>query len=209
MTCADIYLQVERADAIVVGGAEALSEPLYMAFHRVGALTREAKLGEGAALFVMERQDIARARGATPLAFVVGSGTSFGAPPHEGPLLHASSEAMERAIALALADAGIAAKDLDLVVSGATGSGAFLEAELGAIARAVDGEAMVAAPKTLFGETLGAGGAMAMAAALAWMNGVPVKTVVKGRVKDNPRVALVTTLGFYGNATAVVLRAGA
>ena len=36
----------------------------------------------------------------------------------------------------------------------------------------------VAAPKALFGETLGAGGAMGMAAAIAWMDGVPVRTLV-------------------------------
>jgi len=206
VTCANIYLEAGRADAIVVGGAEALSEPLYMAFQKVGALTAEAKLGEGAALFVLEREDVAASRGAKALAFVAGSGTAFGAPSHDGPLLHASTEAMERAITLALADASLSAQDVELVVSGATGSGSFLEAELGAVTRVFGSDTAIAAPKAMFGETLGAGGAMGMAAALAWMDGVPVRTVVAGRVKEQPRVVVVTALGFYGNATAVVMR---
>ena len=32
--CADIYLDTDRADALLVGGAEAMSEALFLAFHR-------------------------------------------------------------------------------------------------------------------------------------------------------------------------------
>ena len=71
VACADVFLEQGRADALLVGGAEAMSEALFLAFHRLGALGREARrrraalLGEGAALLALERAGRARARGAT------------------------------------------------------------------------------------------------------------------------------------------------
>lgn len=206
VTCADVYLDTGRADAVLVGGVEALSEGLYLAFQRLGPITSTTVLGEGAALFAMEPVDAARARGARVDAVVLGTGTSFGAPPHDGALLYGSQEAAERAVEGALRDAGVPATDINLVISGVIGYGAFADAELGAIARVVGERAPVAAPKTLFGETLGAGGAMGMAAAIAWMGGVPVRTLVRGDAPAKVRTTLVTTLGYYGNATAMVLQ---
>ncbi len=104
VACADIYLETGRADVLLVGGAEALSEGLYMAFRRLGALEGGA-LGEGAALFVMEPREHAAARGASPSAEVIGYGTAFVPPAGEASLFHASAEAMERAIVNALSDA--------------------------------------------------------------------------------------------------------
>ena len=50
VACADIYLDTVRAEALLVGGAEAMSEALYLAFCRLGAIRKGARLGEGAAL---------------------------------------------------------------------------------------------------------------------------------------------------------------
>jgi 3-oxoacyl-(acyl-carrier-protein) synthase len=206
LTCADVYLATGRAEAIVVGGGEALSEPLYLAFQRLGTLSASTVVGEGAALFVLETTASAKARGAKVDAMLLGTGTSFVAPAHEGSLLHASPDAMERAVTNALADAGVKPADVDLVVSGVDREGAFADAELTGIAKALGVEVAVAAPKALFGETLGASGAMGMGAALAWMAGTPVHTLVRGRRPGSVRMVVVTSLGFYGNATAAVLR---
>ena len=73
-----MYLETRRADAIVVGGGEALSEGLYLAFQRLGSLTSGMLLGEGAALFVLETLESATARGAKVDAMLLGTGTSFG-----------------------------------------------------------------------------------------------------------------------------------
>ena len=79
--------------------------------------------------------------------------------------------------------------------------------ELAAI-EAVLGSAPVVAPKLALGETLGAGGAMAMAASLAWLGGaaVPNALVVRGTVPPAIRTVVVTSIGYYGNASAVVMR---
>ena len=55
----------------------------------------------------------------------------------------------------------------------------------------------VTTPKRALGETLGAGGALGMLAGLALMEQGPRKS---------PRHVMVTSMGYYGNASAVVMR---
>lgn len=205
VACADMFLEHARADALLVGGAEALTEALPLAFHRLGI--RGARVGEGAALLVLETQESARARGAAELAEVIGYGTSFAGPESEGALVRASAQALECAVAGALADGEVRPGDVDLVVSGVSGIRAFDDAELAAIRRVIGEDAFVVAPKRAFGETFGAGGAMAMLVAVAHFRGPSSTPVVRGAVRGAVRTALVTSLGYYGNASALVMRA--
>jgi 3-oxoacyl-[acyl-carrier-protein] synthase II len=198
VACADVFLGHDRARALLVGGAEAMSEALQLAFTKLGAMQEGAVLGEGAALLVLETPELAAARGARVEAEVFGYGTAFEPPPREGVLLHPSTEAMMRAIHEALQDAAVKAEEVDFVVSGASGVRAFDEAETLAIRRVLGDGKDVKTPKRALGESLGAGGAMCMAAALAHFQ--------EGGGGAAPRVALVTSLGFYGNASAVVMR---
>ena len=79
--------------------------------------------------------------------------------------------------------------------------------ERAAIQQAVNATIAIAAPKQIFGETLGAGGALAMAAALAWLDDAPPSCLVSGTAPTK-RVdtILVTSMGYYGNASALVMR---
>jgi 3-oxoacyl-(acyl-carrier-protein) synthase len=115
---------------------------------------------------------------------------------------------MGRAITSALADAQLAAADVDLVVSIVAGLPQFDDEELAAIRDVLRATAVVA-PKLALGETLGAGGAIGMAASLAWLAGAPVAQdlVVGGALPATIRNVVVTTIGYYGNASAVVMRA--
>jgi 3-oxoacyl-(acyl-carrier-protein) synthase len=92
-------------------------------------------------------------------------------------------------------------------VSGVSGLRAFDEAELLAITQALGVDACVVAPKLALGETLGAGGGMAIAAALGYLRHDVRSHVVRGTLRTAPRTALVTSLGYYGNASALVMRA--
>jgi 3-oxoacyl-[acyl-carrier-protein] synthase II len=87
-----------------------------------------------------------------------------------------------------------------------SGLGAFDQKELDAIGHVLGEGACVAAPKAVLGETLGAGGGMAMAAALTWLAGTKPSPIVRGQAPDRVRTVLVTSMGFYGNASAVVMR---
>jgi 3-oxoacyl-[acyl-carrier-protein] synthase II len=217
--CADVMLEQRRALALLVGGAEAMSEALLLAFQKLdagaeGADDGAAFLGEGAALVTLELTEAARARSANVLGEVVGYGTAFVPPERDAVLVHASPEALERAIADALSDAGASREDVDVVVSGVSGLRAFDEAELLAAANAVGAETCVVAPKLALGETLGAGGAMGMLTALAYFakpgpadDAGGASLTVRGTLRTAPRTALVTSLGYYGNASALVMRA--
>ena len=205
--CADVMLDQSRAEALLTGGAEAMSEALFLAFQKIGALGEGACIGEGAALLVMETLEAARARGAPVLAQILGYGTSFIGPEREATLVHASTLSVERSIEAALADAGIAPAEVDVVLSSVSGLRAFDEAELLAIGRVAGSDTCVVAPKLALGETLGAGGAMGMLAAIAWLTEGARSYVLRGALRGAPRTALVTTMGYYGNSSALVMRA--
>jgi 3-oxoacyl-[acyl-carrier-protein] synthase II len=213
VACASLFLEQSRADALLVGGAEAMSEALVLGLDRLGALAHGACIGEGAALFAVETEKVALARQAPVLCSITGYGTAFAAPPRQASLLYASSEAAERAIAEAVSDAGMKVKDIDVVVSGVSGQKPFDEAELLAIGRAIGKQTCVVAPKLALGETFGASGAMAMLAAIALMispgaaGGVAAcqSLVLRGVLRAEPRRLLVTSMGHYGNASALVM----
>jgi 3-oxoacyl-(acyl-carrier-protein) synthase len=211
VACTDIFLETVRADAILTGGGEAMSEALFLAFEKLGVLgtsEHETRLGEGAAFLALESPEIAEERGARVLGVVTGYGTAFVAP-EDSTLIFASREGMTRAITSALADAELEAKDVDLVVSSIAGLARFDDEELAAISAVLGAHVPVVAPKLALGETLGAGGALGMAAALAWLTGVPVtpSLVVHGSAPAKVATVVVTTMGYYGNASAVVMRA--
>lgn len=207
VSCTDLFLASDRADAILTGGGESMSEALFLAFERLGALA-DVRLGEGAAFLAIEAVEDAHARGAKVLAEIVGYGTAFLAPTDDRALLFASREAVRRAIVQALEDAKLAAADIDVVASSVAGLTAFDDEELGAIVDVFgeDADTPVAAPKLVFGETLGAGGSLAMAAAIAWIDGAPVTPLVRGTAKAKVENVLIVTTGYYGNASALVVR---
>jgi 3-oxoacyl-(acyl-carrier-protein) synthase len=219
------HLRNGRGDAFLVGGGEALSEALYVAFSKLGVLadggrkfapgaadSQGMRLGEGAAYFCLEHAAFARARGARVRGELIGYGNAFEPPPSEAMIVHVSSDAMCRAIRMALADAELTPDQIDVVASGQSGIAKFDAAELAGIRAIVS--APIAAPKAIFGETCGAGGALALACALAWLTGIAVGPIVDDAPQDQTRSpaareirhVLVTAVGYYGNASAVILR---
>jgi 3-oxoacyl-[acyl-carrier-protein] synthase II len=195
VACTDIFLATGRAEAIMTGGGEAMSEALYLAFEKLGALAGgESHLGEGAAFMMIEEPAAAKARSAKVHAEIIGYGTAFVAPTEESLLIWASREAITRACRQALADANVDPKDVDLVATSYAGIARFDDEERAALAEVVP-RAEQRAPKELFGETLGAGGAMSMAAAMAWLAN-----------ESSASTVLVTSVGYYGNASAVLVR---
>lgn len=201
---ADMHMTLGRAKALLVGGGEVMSEALWVAWNKLGMDPLAVPLAEGAALCVIEPLEAARGRGAHVLGVVAGYGSAFEAPTRR--LLHPSPTAMERAIRAALDDARVAPAEVDLVVSGVMGISMFDDAELSAIG-AVVGDAPVATSKRLLGETLGGAGAMSTAAALAWMAEKSPLPLVRGRAPERISTVLVTELGPYGSASALVLKA--
>jgi len=217
---AETHMACRRADAFILGGGEVLSEPLFLAFRKLGLLAEKerawnpggaesagVRLAEGAAFLCVETVELARGRNAQVLAEIVGYGSAFEPPSSEALLAHASADAVTRAIDLALADAGLKPSDIDAVSSGVSGLPQFDSVELSALKARLGDDVPIAAPKAIYGEGLGAGGAFALAQVVEWFDGAPVAPLVSGVAKGTPSHVLVSTVGFYGNVSAVVLRA--
>lgn len=138
--------------------------------------------GEGAGVLLLEEAEHAAARGARPLAEVIGYGTC-GSGEH---VSQSSRAAMETCLRLALKDAGLAPKDVEFVNAHATGTPQGDAEEAGAIRGVFGHEVPVNALKGYIGHTLGASGAVELAAALHMMDdGVLLPTLNLEDVADD------------------------
>ena len=170
-------------DAVVVGGADAPVAPgILRAFERMGVVSTRRRedprrssrpfsasrdgfvLGEGAWMFVVERADLA---GAEPLAEVAGYASTSDAY-HRVRIAPDVAECV-RAMADALADAGVSPGELDAANLHGTGTDmndrletAAMHKLLGSRAR----EVPMSGTKSMIGHPQGAGGAAGVAAAL-------------------------------------------
>ena len=169
-------LRFDRADIVLVGGAEAVVHPLPMAgFAAMRAMsTRNDEpgrasrpfdkgrdgfvLGEGAAALVLERASSARARGARVHARLAGAGATADGYDLVAP--HPEGEGAARAITAALRDAGLSPADIGHVNAHATSTPVGDTAEAAAIRSSVGEHALVAATKSQTGHLLGAAGAL-------------------------------------------------
>jgi len=139
-------LRVGEADLVMAGGAEGLSLPRWRA--RLATGNRQPP-GEGAALFLVEREATTRARGAAPLARLLGGALRGGSPAS----LAATGNTTIRE---ALADAGLAPHEIRTCLT-TRRSAPFLDSHT---------PWRVCAADDLYGDVEGAGGALLAACAL-------------------------------------------
>jgi len=120
-------------------------------------------LGDGAAVFLIERGDVAAERGASVLAELVGYGTTSDGKD----ILRPDPQGCADAIAAALADAGLRPGEVDYINAHGTGTVANDVTEAEAI-RSVFGEAKVpvSSTKPIHGHMLGAAGAIELVASV-------------------------------------------
>ena len=171
-------IRAGEADVAICGASEACLHPLvFRAFAAARALATGCELcpeavsrpfdtsragfvlAEGAAMMVLEAADHAAARGARPLAELVGYATSADA--HHITAAPADGEGAQRAMRLALAQAGLPPAAVGYLNAHATSTPMGDACELKAI-RAAFGDAPVAvgATKSATGHLLGAAGAL-------------------------------------------------
>ena len=173
-------MQMIRAgmvDRAIVGGAEACATNGAMrAWESLRVLTPDfcrpfAKnrngmiLGEGAGMFVLEAEEVARARGAKPLCTLAGYGTNADALDQVRP--DAASAAA--CIAMALADAGLRPEDIDYVNAHGTATVMNDSNEAEALNRVFGAyveKLLVSSTKPVHGHTLGAAGAIELVVAI-------------------------------------------
>lgn len=177
---AALLIRAGLADVAISGGTEAcLTFSALRAWEAMRVLSddtcrpfsrnrRGLVLGEGAGVFVLEAMDHARARGAVPLAELAGIGMGADA----GDIAAPDPAGGAAAIAQALADAELAADEVDYINAHGTGTRANDSSETQAIHRAFGTHAsrlLVSSTKSMHGHALGAAGALELVAVLGAM----------------------------------------
>lgn len=226
---------IERgeADAVLAGGTEAALVGLSLAaFKQLGAMspTGESRpfdvrrngfvMGEGAGALVLEREDHARARGATIYGRVLGYGASSDAFHITQP--HPEGKGAKLAMTSALRDGGLSASDIGHVNAHGT-STEFDFVESQAVADMFGAETPVTSCKGAIGHLLGAAGAVEGIAALETVRrGVIPPTVgleqvdervpsdiVAGAAREVPglKVVLSNSFGFGGQNACLAVAA--
>jgi 3-oxoacyl-[acyl-carrier-protein] synthase II len=224
-----------RADVVMAGGTEAVIHPLPIAgFAAMRAMsTRNDEpqkasrpwdkgrdgfvLGEGAGALVLEREDHARARGATIYARLAGAGiTSDG---YDIVQPHPEGLGGIRAMRRALQDAGLSGSDIVHVNAHATSTPVGDMAEIHGVKVAIGDHPLLTSTKSMSGHLLGAAGALeSIATILAIRDSVVPPTINlddpddeltldvaahKARQLDIP-AALNNSFGFGGHNVALI-----
>jgi 3-oxoacyl-[acyl-carrier-protein] synthase II len=229
-------IRLGRADAVVTGGSEAAVTPVGIAgFAAMKALsTRNNEpqrasrpfdldrdgfvLGEGAATLVLEEREFALRRGAPVLAELVGYGATSDGYHITQP--HPNGDGAVRAMAAAIADAGLSPADIDYVNAHGTSTPPNDRVETHALKRVFGPNVpLVSSTKSMTGHTLGAAGALeSVVCILALQNSVLPPTINldnpdpacdldyvpnKARAADI-RYAMTNSLGFGGHNASLV-----
>ena len=156
-------------DRVLAGGYDALCELVYVGFDSLQAATTDKVrpfdkgrsglvLGEGAALLSLEEFESARRRGAPILAEVTGYGIST--DNHHLTQPHPSGIGPEMAMSRALADAQLAAENIDYINAHGTATAFNDSSEGAAIAKLFGSRVPVSSTKGMMGHSLGAAGAI-------------------------------------------------
>ena len=234
-------IRLGRADVMIAGSGEAgICELGLAGFHIMRALsTRTDKpmlasrpfdagrdgfvCAEGAGIFVLETLDHARRRGAPILAELAGYGASSDAYHVVAPCV--DGEGAQRAIKLAIEDAGLQLEDVDYINAHGTSTPANDASETIAI-KGVFGEHAyripVSSTKSMIGHALGASGAIeSVACVKAIQTGIVPPTINyetpdpecdldyvpnKSRKLESVRVVLKNSFGFGGQNACLVFK---
>ena len=176
-------------------------------------------MGEGAGVLVLEADEVARARGATPIAEVLGAASTADAYPITAP--HPKGDGAERAVRLALEDAGISPEDVSYVNAHGTGTELNDRTEGGVIARVFgDRQPAISSIKGSTGHGLGASGSIEAAVLVdAIRRGelppntgmttqdseIPLTDIVTEQRTWEPGPSLSNSFGFGGHNTVVAI----
>ncbi len=239
------YIRRGHADVMIAGGAEAAVTPLCVgAFMVMRALSTRNDapekasrpfdmnrdgfvLAEGAAMYVLESEEHARARGANILGELVGFGNSSDAGHITAP--DAEGRGAGNAMRWALQDAGLNPQDIDYINAHGTSTPLGDKAEVAAVKkifgdRAAKGNGLVmSSTKSVHGHTLGASGAVEMIACLHAVNeGIVAPTINLDQIDPEcdgidlvpntarqmkVRYAMNNTFGFGGHNVTLVCTA--
>ncbi len=184
-------IRAGAAVRMLCGGSEAASHYIWAGFDAMRVLNRgsnEAREkasrpmsasaggfipGAGAGVLLLESEESARSRGATIYAEVAGQAINCGGHRMGGSMTAPNPESVRRCVLAALQDAGIAARDVDVINGHLTATGADPR-EIGSWAAALERDPgdlpPITATKSMIGHTLGAAGAIESVASVLMLS---------------------------------------
>jgi len=224
-------IRSEKADVVVAGGAESLSELTFSGFNALRSVDRKTcrpfdrnreglVLGESGSILVLESERLAAAHGISGYAEVLGYGICADAYHMTSP--DQQGKGAERSMSTALGAAGVPPEAVDYINAHGTGTPINDKVETLAIKRLFGKRAHslpISSVKSALGHCLGAAGAVeAIATILALYHGVVPPTLNYEEpdpdcdldyVPNEPRtasigVALSNSFAFGGNNTTLV-----
>ncbi|MBN1256577.1 MAG: beta-ketoacyl-[acyl-carrier-protein] synthase family protein [Planctomycetes bacterium] len=184
------WIRQGRADLVIAGGFDELSEHCYAGLSGLRAITKEmirpfhaqrsgTLFSEGAGVLVVETQQSARSRGAVPLARLLGRGMNNDAFHMTAP--DKSGTGIAAVMAMALADAEVRPEEIVHINCHATGTKYNDAIETTAIKKIFGDHAskmVCTANKSCFGHAMGAAGALeAISTVKSILHGVIPPTV--------------------------------
>ena len=202
-------IQLGKADAVIAGGSDESTPLVASSFQLLYALAEEESAepetisrpfdadrqglvcSEGAGILVVEELEHARRRGAPILFEIAGYATNCSG----WHVSHSDARQIANCMKAALADAGINASEVDYVSAHATGTRVGDQAEAEAIREVLGGEVPVSSFKGHIGHTLGASGALELAAVEGMMReNIVLPTRNLSRVDDCAGILLPRTI---------------
>lgn len=223
-------IQWGYADAAVVGGTEAaVTAAAHEGFRAARALSPSGVarpfdvdrdgfvMGEGAGILILEAEEVAIERGVAILAELKGGASTADA--HHITAPHPKGEGAERAVRLALADAGITPGEVTYVNAHGTGTELNDATEGGIIDRVFEPQPAVSSIKGTTGHALGASGSIEAAVVVESMRrhelppnigllnqdpAIPLEDVVLEPREWQPGPAVSNSFGFGGHNSVLV-----
>ena len=229
-------LETEKAEVVLSCGVETLNPALFFGFHKLGYMAgikgipvscpfdrrRNGPLhGEGAVTFCVEKVSSARKRGVRIYAKIKGACSFFDA--YRMGKICPGGEGVEKAIQMALDEAGISACDVDYISSCANSSQSLDKIEVKVLKRLFGkklNQIPVSSIKSMIGETCSVSGALQIASCIYAMEEGVVPPTINYKEKDpecdidcvpnkaqakEVNFALVTNFGPGGYNSACVL----
>jgi 3-oxoacyl-[acyl-carrier-protein] synthase II len=223
-------IQWGYADAAVVGGSEAaVTTAAREGFRAARALSPSGTarpfdvdrdgfvMGEGAGILILEAEQVAAERGATPLAVLKGGASTADA--HHITAPHPEGEGAERAVRLALADAGVTPEEVTYVNAHGTGTDLNDRTEGLVIDRVFEEQPAISSIKGTTGHALGASGSIEAAVVMEAMHrhelppniglvtqdpDIPLDDIVRDPRGWQPGPAISNSFGFGGHNSVLV-----
>ncbi len=220
-----------RCDVAIAGGADGFSRLAFIGFMRLRVMAAKVCrpfdvdrdglfVGEGAAMFLLERESTARARGARIRARILGAGNACENYHPTRP--HPDGDGLSRAIAASLDDAGLASPDVDYICAHGTGTPQNDAIEVSVMNRLFPAGVPFSSVKALTGHTMGAAAAVEAAACVlilehqtlipTWHLANVLQPCSLEALSNGPRAArlrcvLNNSAGFGGYNSSVVIAA--